>query len=224
MYEILTGPLLWISFAVFFVGLTARVVLYFKGLDWRLDRVAYKPHMNYGIKGAVRSVYRWLLPFGTHSWRAKPIFTLMFFAFHIGLVIVPIFLEGHAVMIRNGLGIDWPSMPQILADVLAIAALMGGIGIAVRRFLLPEVRILTDFKDVMLLVLTLTLLASGIMASYHTDTYSFWINLHILCGVIVLLTAPFTKLAHIALFFCTRIQLGMDFGIKRGGMKSNFDW
>jgi nitrate reductase gamma subunit len=224
MYEILTGPLLWISFAVFFVGLTARVVLYFKGLDWRLDRVAYKPHMNYGIKGAVRSVYRWLLPFGTHSWRAKPIFTLMFFAFHIGLVIVPVFLEGHAVMIRNGLGIDWPSMPQILADVLAIAALMGGIGIAVRRFLLPEVRILTDFKDVMLLVLTLTLLCSGIMASYHTANYSLWINLHILCGVIVLLTAPFTKLAHIALFFCTRIQLGMDFGIKRGGMKSNFDW
>jgi len=224
MYEILTGPLLWISFAVFFVGLTARVVLYFKGLDWRLDRVAYKPHMNYGIKGAVRSVYRWLLPFGTHSWRAKPIFTLMFFAFHIGLVIVPIFLEGHAVMIRNGLGIDWPSMPQILADVLAIAALLGGIGIAVRRFLLPEVRILTDFKDVMLLVLTLTLLFSGIMASYHTASYSLWINLHILCGVIVLLTAPFTKLAHIALFFCTRIQLGMDFGIKRGGMKSNFDW
>ena len=224
MYEILTGPLLWISFAVFFVGLTARVVLYFKGLDWRLDRVAYKPHMNYGIKGAVRSVYRWLLPFGTHSWRAKPIFTLMFFAFHIGLVIVPVFLGGHAVMIRNGLGIDWPSMPQILADVLAIAALMGGIGIAVRRFLLPEVRILTDFKDVMLLVLTLTLLFSGIMASHHTANYSLWINLHILCGVIVLFAAPFTKLAHIALFFCTRIQIGMDFGIKRGGMKSNFDW
>lgn len=224
MYEILTGPLLWISFAVFFVGLTARVVLYFKGLDWRLDRVAYKPHMNYGIKGAVRSVYRWLLPFGTYSWRAKPIFTLMFFAFHIGLVIVPLFLEGHAVMIRNGLGIPWPAMPQILADVLAIAALMGGIGIAVRRFLLPEVRILTDVKDVMLLVLTLTLLASGIIASYHTANYSFWITLHVLCGVVVLLTAPFTKLAHIVLFFCTRIQIGMDFGIKRGGMKSNFDW
>jgi nitrate reductase gamma subunit len=137
---------------------------------------------------------------------------------------VPLFLEGHAVMIRNGLGIAWPAMPQILADVLAIAALMGGIGIAVRRFLLPEVRILTDVKDVMLLVLTLTLLASGIIASYHTANYSFWITLHVLCGVIVLLTAPFTKLAHIVLFFCTRIQIGMDFGIKRGGMKSNFDW
>jgi len=224
MYEILTGPLLWIAFAVFFVGLTARVVLYFRGLDWRLDRVAYKPQMNYGIKGAVRSVYRWLLPFGTYSWRAKPVFTLMFFAFHIGLVIVPLFLEGHAVMIKNGLGISWPAMPQVLADVLAIAALVGGIGIAVRRVLLPEVRILTDVKDIMLLVLTLTLLASGIVASYHPASYSFWITLHVLCGVIVLITAPFTKLAHIVLFFCTRIQLGMDFGIKRGGMKTNFDW
>lgn len=224
MYEILTGPLLWIAFAVFFVGLTARVVLYFRGLDWRLDRVAYKPQMKHGIKGAVRSVYRWLLPFGTYSWREKPIFTLMFFSLHIGVVIVPLFLEGHAVMIRNGLGIDWPTMPQLLADVLAIAALAGGLGIAIRRVLLPEVRILTDRKDVALLVLVLALLASGIVASHNPANYSFWITLHVLCGVIVLLTAPFTKLAHIVLFFCTRIQLGMDFGIKRGGMKSNFDW
>ncbi|MBE1423449.1 nitrate reductase gamma subunit [Desulfomicrobium macestii] len=224
MYEILTGPLLWIAFAVFFVGLAARVVMYFMGLDWRLDRVAYKPHMGYGLKGAFRSVYRWLLPFGTYSWRAKPIFTIMFFVFHIGLVIVPLFLEGHAVMIRNGLGIDWPAMPQLLADVLAIAAFLAGLGIAVRRLLLPEVRILTDIKDIMLLVLILTLLGSGIIATYHTANYSFWITLHVLCGVIVLLAAPFTKLSHIALIFCTRIQIGMDFGIKRGGMKSNFDW
>ncbi len=224
MYEILTGPLLWIAFAVFFGGLTARVVLYFMGLDWRLDRVAYKPHMAHGLKGAAISVYRWVLPFGTHSWRAKPIFTVMFFAFHIGLALVPLFLEGHAVMIKSGLGIDWPAMPQILADVLAIAAFLGGLGIAVRRLMLPEVRILTDVKDVLLLVLTLTLLGSGIVASHNPANYSFWITLHVLCGVIVLLAAPFTKLAHIALFFCTRIQLGMDFGIKRGGMKSNFDW
>lgn len=224
MYEILTGPLLWLAFAVFFIGLGARVVLYFLGLDWKLDRVAYKPQMAHGLKGAAISVYRWVLPFGTHSWRSKPIFTIMFFALHIGLVIVPLFLEGHAVMIKSGTGINWPAMPQILADVLAIAALLGGVGIALRRVLLPEVRILTDITDVLLLVLILTLLGSGIIASHNPVHYSFWINLHILCGVTVLLTAPFTKLAHIVLFFCTRIQLGMDFGIKRGGMKTNFDW
>ncbi|MDY0274169.1 MAG: hypothetical protein RBR42_01875 [Desulfomicrobium sp.] len=224
MYEILTGPLLWIAFAVFFIGLTVRVVLYFRGLDWRLDRVAYKPQMKYGIKGAVRSVGSWLLPFGTHSWRSKPLYTLMFFALHIGVVIVPLFLAGHAVMIKNGLGINWPAMPQILADILSIAALLGGLGIMVRRVLLPEVRILTNSKDMLLLALILTLLASGIVAAHNPAHYSFWITLHVACGVTVLLTAPFTRLAHIVLFFCTRIQLGMDFGIKRGGMKTNFDW
>lgn len=224
MYEILTGPLLWIAFAVFFVGLGARVVLYFLGLDWRLDRVAYKPYMAFGIKGAIRSVYRWLLPFGTYSWRAKPIYTTMFFAFHFALVLVPLFLEGHAVMIKNGTGISWPAMPQVLADTLAIAGFLGGLGIVIRRFVLPEVRILTDAKDMLLLVLTMTLLGSGIVAAHSPANYEFWITLHVLCGVLVLLTAPFTKLAHIVLFFCTRIQLGMDFGIKRGGMKSNFDW
>lgn len=102
MYEILTGPLLWIAFAVFFGGLTARVVLYFMGLDWRLDRVGLLvSHMAHGLKGAAISVYRWVPPFGTHSWRAKPIFTVMFFAFHIGLALVPLFPEGHAVMIKS---------------------------------------------------------------------------------------------------------------------------
>ena len=37
--------------------------------------------------------------------------------------------------------------------------------------------------------------------------------------VLVLVAIPFTKLSHFLLFFLTRAQIGMDFGIKRGGMK-----
>ncbi|MEJ2661725.1 MAG: hypothetical protein P8Z73_13520 [Desulfobacteraceae bacterium] len=36
----------------------------------------------------------------------------------------------------------------------------------------------------------------------------------------MLVAIPFTKLSHFLLFFLSRAQLGMDFGIKRGGMKS----
>ncbi len=35
----------------------------------------------------------------------------------------------------------------------------------------------------------------------------------------MLIAIPFTKLSHLVLFFCSRVQLGMDYGIKRGGMK-----
>ena len=40
MYEFLTGPMLWAAFLIFVIGLARRVVLYIRGLDWRLERVA----------------------------------------------------------------------------------------------------------------------------------------------------------------------------------------
>ena len=44
MYEFLTGPMLWAAFLIFVIGLARRVVLYIRGLDWRLERVALKGH------------------------------------------------------------------------------------------------------------------------------------------------------------------------------------
>jgi hypothetical protein len=75
MYEFVTGPLAWISFAIFFVGLIVRAVLYIRGLDWKLDRVTYSENVSYGIKGAIRSIVFWLFPYGTRSWRNNPWFT-----------------------------------------------------------------------------------------------------------------------------------------------------
>ena len=81
MYNFITGPLLWVTFAIFFVGLAVRVVLYIRGLDWRLDRVAYRAYPGLGIKGALSSIIHWLIPFGSHGWRAKPLYTIIFFVF-----------------------------------------------------------------------------------------------------------------------------------------------
>jgi hypothetical protein len=39
MYEFVTGPLAWLSFGIFSIGIIIRIVLYIRGLDWRLDRV-----------------------------------------------------------------------------------------------------------------------------------------------------------------------------------------
>ena len=72
MYNFITGPLLWVTFAIFFVGLAVRVVLYIRGLDWRLDRVAYRAYPGLGIKGALSSIVHWLIPYGSYGWRDKP--------------------------------------------------------------------------------------------------------------------------------------------------------
>ena len=49
MYEFLTGPMLWAAFLIFVIGLARRVVLYIRGLDWRLERVAYGPGRKIGM-------------------------------------------------------------------------------------------------------------------------------------------------------------------------------
>ncbi|WP_461209305.1 sulfate respiration complex protein HmcE [Desulfocurvus sp. DL9XJH121] len=217
MYNFLTGPMLWVTFSVLVIGCAARVAAYFKGLDWRLDRVAYKPHMGRGLKWALKSIGWWLLPFGSRSWREKPGMTILFFAFHIGIVFVPLFLEAHAVVVRERLGIAWPAMPATLADGLSIAMLVAGILLILRRIVLPEVRIITTAQDYLILALTMAPFITGLACRLHLPGYETWLLAHIISGHAMLLAIPFTKLSHVVLFFCSRAQLGMDFGIKRGG-------
>lgn len=217
MQNFLAGLGLVISLVIFVCGMAWRVAWYLKGLDWRLDRVAYRPHMKRGLKGAAHSVAVWLLPYGTHAWRKAPFFTLATFLFHLGVVIVPLFLAGHAVLMRSAFGFSLPALPQGLADFLAIMAIFALTGLIVRRLTLPEVRILTTRHDWVVLALAGVPLVTGCFAALHFPGYGFWLTTHMLSGEIMLIAAPFTKLSHIALFFMSRGQLGMDFSIKRGG-------
>ncbi len=217
MQAFLSGPGLVLSLLVFFGGLIWRCVWYVRGLDWQLDRVAYRPFLNLGLKGAVHSVYRWLVPYGTHGWRSSPFFTLCTFVFHLGVIFVPLFLLGHNTLLYQAIGFSLPSMPQGLADILTIATLAAALGIVLRRLTLPEVRIMTTRQDWAVLALVLVPFITGLLAVSNAPGYDFWLILHMLSGEVMLIAAPFTKLSHIALFFMSRGQLGMDYSIKRGG-------
>ncbi len=225
MYQFITGPLLWLSFAVFFIGCITHVVIYFQGLDTSLDRVTYKVNTAFGVKGALRSVFSWLIPFGSHGWRAKPIYTLLFYLFHVGVLAAPIFLSAHSILIERALGISIPAMPDAVADALTIGVIIASLGIFIRRMILPEVRIITSRRDLLALLISIAPFVTGFIAYHQIGDGTFWTQMHILAGEFLLLSVPFTKLSHIVLFFCSRIQIGMDFGIKRGGMKpSDFPW
>jgi nitrate reductase gamma subunit len=219
MYEFVTGPLAWLSFIVFFVGLVVRTVFYVRGLDWKLDRVAYKEHFSFGLKGALRSIFYWLLPFGTHSWRFYPFFTVLVFVFHIGLLVTPIFLIGHNVLLQERFGFSLWTLSEGTADFLTIAMLVAAVLIVIRRNALPEVRILTKPYDYLVLAIAVAPFLTWFIAHQQIGNYQFWLILHILCGEVFLVAIPLTKLSHFIMFFLSRAQIGMDYGIKRGGMK-----
>ena len=221
MYQFITGPLLWLAFAIFFIGCIAHVVIYFKGLDTSLDRVTYKVNTGFGVKGAFQSVIAWIVPFGSHGWRAKPIYTLLFYMFHVGALAAPLFLSAHSIILKERWGISFPAMPDAMADALTIGVIVAALGIFIRRMVLPEVRILTSGADILALLISVAPFATGFIAYHQIGDGTFWTLAHILAGEALLVAVPFTKLSHVVLFFCSRIQIGMDFGIKRGGMKSS---
>ncbi len=219
MYAIATGPLAWLAFLIFFIGIAVRVVLYIRGLDWKLDRVTYTVNTMYGIKGALRSILFWIIPFASRSWRTKPLFTILVFVFHLGLLITPVFLLGHNLLLKERWGVSLWTISEGTADLLTIAVMVSAGFLFLHRIALPEVRILTTAYDYLLLLIAVAPFITGFLAHRQAADYQFWLILHILSGEVWLIAVPFTKLSHMVLFFLSRAQIGMDFGIKRGGMK-----
>jgi len=122
-------------------------------------------------------------------------------------------------MLSEKLGFSFASMNQRVADVMSWGVLISAVFLTIRRLVLPEVRILSTPYDFLILFLSAAPFITGLLCRYEIGNYSFFIIIHILFGEILLISIPFTKLSHILLLFLSRAQLGMDFGIKRGGMK-----
>ena len=113
-----------------------------------------------------------------------------------------------------------------MADILCIASLSGIALLVLRRLFSPTLRQLNTWKDWFVLLLTFLPFFTGLMAKFDVNAYDTWILLHVITGELFLVLAPFTKLAHIVLFFMSRAQLGMDYAIKRGGRArgGSFPW
>jgi nitrate reductase gamma subunit len=219
MYEFVTGPLAWLAFGIFFIGLLYRLVWYIRGLNWQMDRVTYSVNVAYGIRGALRSIFFWLVPFGTRSWRFYPGFTVLVFVFHICLLATPYFSWAITCCCWNAGDSACPPCPKAW-PMMTLAVIVAAVFIILRRIALPEVRILTKPYDFLVLAIAVAPFLTGFLAYHQVGSYDFWIVAHVLSGEIMLVAIPFTKLSHFLLFFLSRAQLGMDYGIKRGGMKN----
>jgi nitrate reductase gamma subunit len=212
MYAILTGPVLWITFFIFIGGLIVRVA-FLAGLSRERDRVFYN---HASADWALRSIGYWLIPWGSASLRKQPIFSLVFFVFHVGLLAVPLFLYAHNLLWDQSFGVSLWSMPDRWADILTMVVMGSLVFLFLRRLVRPEVRILTTAWDYILLLLTLLPFVTGFLAYRQWGPYDTVLILHILCSEILLIVIPFSKLGHVILFFFTRTFIGFEMGGRRG--------
>ena len=156
----------------------------------------------------------------------------------VSRTVVVICSRGRAMWTSRSAGASmaWPSMASWATTPLAfvfvpttsgtgaeasrVAVIVAAVLIILRRIALPEVRIITKPYDFLVLAIAVAPFLTGFLAYHQVGSYDFWIVAHVLAGELMLVAIPFTKLSHFLLFFLSRAQLGMDYGIKRGGMKN----
>jgi nitrate reductase gamma subunit len=212
VYSFLAGPALWVTLIVFFGGLLIRIILLYR-LSRKKDPVFYN-HAD--LKWGLKSILQWLIPWGSTSMRQQPVFTFMVFVFHITLLAVPLFLNAHNILWDESWGISLWSLPNGVTDTMTIILLASIIFFVIRRLVRREVRILTGIWDYALLGLTALPFLTGLLAYHQLGPYKTMMILHLLSGHLILILIPFTKLAHMILFFFTRAFIGFEMGGRRG--------
>lgn len=210
IYELVSGPLVWVAFVGFFAGILYKLVT-----TARLARRERVVLPTFDARYGTRSVLHWVVPFGSANMRQRPLYSLLSYAFHLCVVLTPLFLLGHAVLWREAWGIRWWSLPDRLADVMTLVVVVACLFFILRRLVRPEVRNVTTAGDYLLALVVLAPFVTGFAAHRQWLPGQWTLIVHILSGVVFLLVIPWTRLVHMIWFAFTRAYMGSEFGAVR---------
>lgn len=207
------GPLFAFTLLIMILGL-ARLVLIqvyslLTGKGRRLQKAPWKKIMTDAASWVVP--VRHLIP-GTKS------FSTVSYLFHIGVLLVPLFLADHIVLWEGLLGIALPSIGHGLADFLTLFTIACVIVMFAFRLLSRRLRSMSRRADYGLLIAVLLPFLSGYLAmhpSYNPFPWNVMMLIHLLSAELLFVLIPFTKLAHIVLFFFDRIS-GLHWQLRPG--------
>ncbi len=115
MYDFVSGPLVWIAFIVFVGGLVYQFVTMLRLA--KNDKIY--PYMS--VKYSLRSLAHWIVPFASRNMRMRYETTIITFAFHLCLVLVPIFLTAHVMMFSFSWGPKWGTLTERTGDWLTVS-------------------------------------------------------------------------------------------------------
>ncbi len=211
IYNFVRGPLVWISFIIFIAGSIYRLIS-MALLAKKKDPLVYT-YMH--PKFALRSIFHWIVPFMSVNSRKNPIFTIVTFLFHIGLVVVPIFLFAHVILWKESWDISWWFLSDSTADMMTLVVMGGCVFFLVRRIVQPDVKFLTTPSDFVLLAIVVAPFITGFWTYHQWVGYRVVGILHMLSGEIMLAVIPFTRLSHMLFFPFTRGYIGSEFGAIR---------
>jgi nitrate reductase gamma subunit len=198
------GPLFAITFLIMVLGLARHVIIQIYYLFFakgaRLKNVPWNKMF--------KDMATWVVPVG-HLIKGTRFFSVCSFVFHLALILVAVFLVDHIVLWENLIGVSLPSIGRVVADWLTVITIICILGLLFFRIFVPRSRAMSRPIDYIVLIAILLPVVFGFMAGHpgwNPFTWELSMLLHILTGEFVLILIPFTKLAHIVLYFFDRLS------------------
>ncbi len=191
------GPIFWFAIAFMFLGLARHVAI----TCWELIR-AYRKAGDKVIpyKNVAKATWEWLVPF--FNMRERTFYGVATLVFHVSIIVTPLLLAGHVALIYRGTGLWWPSIPNLLADVLTVTAIITAIVLVGQRVTRPDMRAVSRFSDYALPFFIALPFASGFFVMHPgLNPFSFEAALlvHVMSANLILILVPLTKISHCVL-------------------------
>ena len=198
MLEFVRGPLFRLCFAIMLLGL-ARILF----IDIWAAYKAYKKTTDRKMpwKLILSRTWEWIFPVKRLSNNFQ-VYSVLSILFHIGLILVPIFLFAHIQLWKESVGISWPALPYSWAFWLTISTIAFAASLFIGRLVLKQARALSRKQDYLWLILLLIPFVTGFVCAnlnIRPQGYQFFMLVHILSGELIFILIPFSKIAHCVL-------------------------
>jgi nitrate reductase gamma subunit len=214
--ELARGPFFRISLAILILGLGYRfgVAIAQVVTSWRQAGDRKVP-----TKAVAAATLGWLFP--RRLLRAKPLYSIASVLFHVGILLVPLFLIGHVTLLQRWIPGWWPRLGPVTADTLTVVCLLA-LGVLIGGRLSSKTsRHLSKPADVLILAVLFLVVLFGFFSSHPAwspfDARTMLL-LHMMLGNFALILTPTTKIAHCVLYPFTQLifQLGWHFPAESG--------
>jgi nitrate reductase gamma subunit len=192
------GPLFRLTFLLMILGLARIAILDIWGAVEAYRKAGDKT-IDWG--GAVRKTVSWLIPIrGVLG--GQPIYSVLSILFHVGLILVPIFLFAHVQLWKAGLGFGWFTLSKPIADFLTLLTIVCGLLLFIARVASRNRRRLSRWQDFIWPILLVVPFLTGYLTSnvhLSASAYLTLMLIHVLSGELILVLLPFSKIAHCVL-------------------------
>ena len=197
------GPAFRFAFVLMVLGLLRHIVMTAVGVIEALSRAGDK---TIPYKVVFMTTLQWLLPLKKLGNRIS--YSVTSVAFHIGLILTPVFLLPHVELWKRGLGISWPSLPHVAADILTLMTIAAAVGLLIGRLGNQESRRISRAQDIILPAAIAAPLVTGFLAmhpAWNPIGYNATMFLHVMSANLIFVSIPFTKLGHIVILPATQL-------------------